>query len=126
MEKNVKDWFDIAESDLKAARHSLESKDYYVCAFLAQQAAEKALKAVFLNMHKDAPPKIHDLEFLAEKVKAPEEIIMESIKLGRTYLISRYPGTGAEIAPKYFNKKISEEHLKEAEVVIKWCKKMLS
>lgn len=61
------EWLDHAMSDLALARLGMESADVLseqVC-FHAQQAAEKALKAVLL--HQQIPfPLIHDLDELIE------------------------------------------------------------
>ena len=42
-------WWKQAERDLKSAKNSFNSKDYYVSAPLSQQAAKKALKLVVSN-----------------------------------------------------------------------------
>jgi HEPN domain-containing protein len=39
-------WLDQAENDLKFARHALEGEFYHQVCFIAQQCAEKALKAI--------------------------------------------------------------------------------
>ncbi len=43
------DWFRQAEADLAHARNALAAGDYEWSCFAAQQAAEKATKAVFLH-----------------------------------------------------------------------------
>ena len=48
------DWFRQAEADLRHARHALEDGDFEWSCFAAQQAAEKALKAVFQKLGMDA------------------------------------------------------------------------
>ena len=44
------DWFRQAEADLKHARNAENDGDYEWSCFAAHQAAEKALKAVFLKL----------------------------------------------------------------------------
>ena len=59
-------WLAYARSDLNAARALLRDPDYYprqVC-FLSQQAAEKALKAVFVLLDVEFPF-THDLDACA-------------------------------------------------------------
>jgi len=46
MPRRHEDWLAQAKRDLKAARDSLSSGNYEWTAFQAQQAAEKALKAL--------------------------------------------------------------------------------
>ena len=48
------DWFRQAEADLQHARNAREDGDYEWSCFAAHQAAEKALKAVFLKLGMDA------------------------------------------------------------------------
>ncbi len=45
MQEEVKNWWDQANEDLKAAKDSLKTRHYAWASFQAQQAAEKALKA---------------------------------------------------------------------------------
>jgi len=45
-------WLMQAVRDLETARNSLNSGDYYASAFWAQQAVEKALKALLLSWGK--------------------------------------------------------------------------
>ncbi|MDR0871048.1 MAG: HEPN domain-containing protein [Planctomycetaceae bacterium] len=69
----VKQWFRIANSDLKIARRCLAEADDGVwvntepeiACFHCQQAVEKALKG-FLVFYEIDPPKIHDLKVLCE------------------------------------------------------------
>jgi HEPN domain-containing protein len=48
------DWFRQAEADLAAARDSLAAGHFEWACFTAQQAAEKAVKALFLHRGMDA------------------------------------------------------------------------
>ena len=50
MGNRYKDWFRQAEADLRHARNALEDGGYEWSCFASHQAAEKALKAVFLNL----------------------------------------------------------------------------
>ena len=49
MDKNVQDWWRQAEADLDTAIFNLNGKKYYASVIFAQQAAEKALKALFFE-----------------------------------------------------------------------------
>lgn len=48
MENAVKDWFLQTEADLDSAEYNLAGGKYYAAVIFAQQAAEKALKAVYI------------------------------------------------------------------------------
>jgi HEPN domain-containing protein len=60
-------WLRQAERDLAHARRSAEHGDPEWACFAAQQAAEKALKAVLIDLG-TRPPPIHDLTALARAV----------------------------------------------------------
>jgi HEPN domain-containing protein len=92
----AKIWLSYAKSDLDAAYALLDSGDFFprqIC-FLAQQAGEKALKAilVFLDMNF---PKTHDLDHIRELIPEGWEVkekFPELYELSVWAVESRYPG----------------------------------
>lgn len=119
------EWICHAESDIRLARLGIEDESVYlgqIC-FHAQQAAEKAIKAVLLFRGIDFPL-IHDIEellVLAEQggVDLPDNISQAS-KLSPYAVETRYPGSWMEI----FDDDV-DEALQIAEDTITWAKKML-
>jgi HEPN domain-containing protein len=69
----VREWLSKVNADLLASRHLLkeESKLAFVSAFHAQQAVEKALKAL-LVWHQIEFPKTHDIRQLLDLLTSPE------------------------------------------------------
>jgi HEPN domain-containing protein len=64
----VKEWFEIASTDLHTAVHLFETmrpKPLEIICYHCQQAAEKALKAYLIDCEIE-PPRIHDLEKLCQ------------------------------------------------------------
>ena len=47
MPRRVDDWLRQADKDLKHAKNAMEDGDYEWACFASQQAAEKALKALY-------------------------------------------------------------------------------
>lgn len=80
-----------AEKDYEAAKRNFDIKQYYLVAFLCQQAVEKALKALYIKKYKRLL-KVHDLVLLARKVDAPSEIQDLCKSLNSYYIETRYPG----------------------------------
>jgi len=119
MKEEVKEWMKQAEKDLRTAKHNIKSKDYYAACFWCQQSTEKGFKALLIK-NTESFPKIHDLKRLAELNKAPEEIIELSTKINPSYIAARYPNVAAK-----YNKKSSEETIKNCDKVLKWIKKNL-
>ncbi|MFA6530832.1 MAG: HEPN domain-containing protein [Candidatus Micrarchaeia archaeon] len=123
MQEDVSLWLKQADEDFKTAELTFKSRRYYASAFLSQQAAEKALKAVYIRKFNDLA-KVHDLVFLGRKVSLPEALVKDCIYLGRAYIESRYPGELKTPAEK-FSSGDAERCLAIAEDVIKWVKTIL-
>ena len=113
------DWLRHARSDLVLARtEQPEGVLSEALCFHAQQAAEKALKAVLVHLGRDVPH-THDIEalndLLAEILEVPEAVV-EADRLTTYAVLTRYP---ADVAP------VSEgehrEAVRQAEVVFAWA-----
>lgn len=78
--KEAKGWIERAKKDLSRAELLFANKDWEDCAFHSHQAAEKALKALYILKFKRLW-KIHDLEKLCLTLKADKKIIKISKEL---------------------------------------------
>ncbi|MFZ5909955.1 MAG: HEPN domain-containing protein [Chloroflexota bacterium] len=92
----AKRWMEYAKSDLDAAYTLLEKGDFFprqIC-FMAQQAGEKALKAILVYL--DLPfPHTHDLDHIRELIPAGWEVkekFPQLYDLSVWAVESRYPG----------------------------------
>ncbi|HHW15591.1 MAG TPA: HEPN domain-containing protein [Firmicutes bacterium] len=87
------DWLNEAQADLRHARHSLEQGEYNWACFAAQQAAEKAVKAVHFRVGQVAWG--HSvralLEELPEDVQPAADLIDKAKILDKHYIPARYP-----------------------------------
>lgn len=116
--EDPREWLNRARSNLVLAR--AWSADVYLedLCFNAQQAVEKAIKALLIQ-HNIEFPYVHDLSRLLTVLEKAGQEIPESIKqaerLTRFAVFSRYPG----ISPP-----VTQEEYKEAvllaEEVIRW------
>ena len=95
-------WFSKAVADLQAARLMHEAGDRtepWIAVFHAQQAAEKAMKAM-LVIEQIPFPKSHDLERIRGLLPSTSGLppATEMAVLSQVALVSRYPdiGLGAE------------------------------
>ena len=113
-------WIKKAESDLRKAKILFKAAEYDGTVFYSQQTAEKALKAVHINMGLGLI-KTHELGSLSRKVKAPKNIQEKGILLNPYESFSRYPDRNDEI----FDKKNSIDALKYSQEVLLWCKQRL-
>ena len=117
--EEIKSWLEQAERDLKAAKDSLKAGNYEWACFQAQQASEKALKALYIKRHEKLL-KVHDLVLLARKLDAPEEIVIICSKINPSYVDTRYPDL-----LKDYSEKESEDIINSAGKVLEWIKKNL-
>jgi HEPN domain-containing protein len=120
-----RDWLAHAESDLNLARIARERQDVLPeqACFHAQQAAEKALKAVLL-FERIEFPLVHDLKALIgllrdEAVSLPPEV-REAGSLTPYAVEARYPGHLEAITPSDV-----DEAIRLAEVILRWAEGIL-
>lgn len=74
MKHEIKQWLEQGMRDLNAAHASFQSGNFEWSSFQAQQAAEKALKALLLHKT-ESLVKAHDLVVLAKRCQASDDII---------------------------------------------------
>jgi len=97
MRREANLWLRSAEDDIIDAEFFLSNKRYFRTAFFAQQAVEKVLKALFLALAREDPPKIHSLtelyRILNEKsgFRLPESVEEQLYFLNKFYTVSQYP-----------------------------------
>jgi HEPN domain-containing protein len=122
------DWLRQARRDLDHAREDLKSGYYEWGCFSAQQAAEKAVKALYQHLHAEAwghsVRKL--LESLPESHKCSQEIIESGASLDKFYIPTRYPNGFDVGAPEdYYLRKDLEEAIIHAESIIRFCQDKL-
>src|SRR5262245_49557267 len=88
-----RDWWGQCERDLRHAENALDDSDFEWAAFAAQQAADKALKALIMAFGGD--PWGHSItgliEALPPRTLAVDEIIEAASRLDKHYIPARYP-----------------------------------
>lgn len=112
-------WWKHSLSDLKTAEYNLEGGLLNAAAFYAQQAAEKALKA--LQIAKLGKfERTHDLVYLAKSINAPAEILRLCELIAPFYTVTRYPN--AEVP---FDKRKVSSVVKTSREVVEWARRNL-
>ncbi len=120
------DWFRQAEADLRHARNSLEDRDFEWSCFAAQQAAEKALKAVFQKLGMDAWG--HTLTALIgnlpDSAAQPSETLVNYARmLDKHYIPTRYPNGFASGAPTdFYTEEEAQNAIRNAEAILEFCR----
>ena len=129
MAQRAHDWFRQAEADLRHARNSLKAGDYDWSAFASQQAAEKAIKALFQRLHLDAWGHVLSvlLNQLPENVKPASELVDRAKELDKHYIPTRYPNGFERGAPvDFYTAKEAEEAIANAEAILEFCRNKIS
>jgi HEPN domain-containing protein len=125
MPERSRDWFRQAESDLRHARNARDDGDYDWAAFACHQAAEKAIKAVFQQLHLDAWG--HMLTALLGHLPPehqPNETLVDSAKsLDKHYIPTRYPNGFERGAPvDFYTEREAVDAIRDAETIIEFCR----
>lgn len=120
---------DQARGDLEHARADVRGGFYDWACFSAQQAAEKAIKAVFEKLGREAWG--HSvaglLEELAELRMVPEELHQLALELDKAYIPTRYPNAHQRGAPRRLYTRAEAERLVGyAARVVEFCEGLLA
>jgi HEPN domain-containing protein len=119
------EWLNRARSNLARAKADIRIPHVYLedLCFDAQQAAEKAIKAVLLNLRVRFPYH-HDLADLLDLVQKTGKSVPKPVKdagrLTRFAVVTRYPGIAEPITRRDYRRavKIAEKVLNWAETLI--------
>ena len=125
------DWLRQAEADLKHAELSQRERDYEWSCFAAQQAAEKAVKALYMSLHGDAwgHSLLVILRSLPQAIAAAvgPEILDAARALDKLYFPTRYPNGFDMGAPAdYFTERDARESVAYAKSILTFCRAHLS
>lgn len=99
----------------------METGGYHFVAFLAQQAAEQALKGLWLFRGDGLPPRSHNLVELARALNAPEETIDACARLGPHYMASRYPDVAEGNPADNYTRTLASALLHDGTAIFQWC-----
>jgi len=124
MPDRSRDWLAQAKRDLNHAVNARKDKDFEWSCFSAQQAAEKAVKAVFIHLHGEGwGHSVYGLlKALSDKIKVPQKLLETAKILDKHYIPTRYPnGFERGIPADYYTDKEAKEAIKNAQEIIKFC-----
>ena len=101
MPNRSEDWFKQARKDLEQAGESRDAGRHEWACFAAQQAAEKAVKALHLFHSQEAWGHVvaRLLQELPAGVSVPQELLDKAKVLDNSYIPARYPDSHPAGAP---------------------------
>src|SRR5215475_10373250 len=114
-----REWLNRAMSNLALAKSKIPGTYLEDLCFEAQQAAEKAIKAVMIRRNIEFPY-VHDLarllSMLEEAGEGIPEMVRKAEELTRYALITRYPGIARPVSEQEY-----AEAVAVAEEVVRWA-----
>lgn len=128
MERSA-DWMDQAQGDLEHAKSDLAGGFYEWACFSAQQAAEKAVKALFQRWGEEAwGHSVADLlEAASGRVPVPEELKEGALELDKAYILARYPNAHPSGSPRRrYTRREAERLIDHAERILRFCENLLA
>jgi HEPN domain-containing protein len=118
------DWMRQARLDLDHARLAADASHVEWAVFAAQQAAEKACKALHMSLGSDAWG--HDLTALLEALpqghRAADDLIDRAKSLDKHYIPSRYPNGFDQGTPRdHYTVREARQAIADAETILEFC-----
>lgn len=129
MAERAKDWIRQARRDLAHAENDMASGFYEWACFSAQQATEKAVKAVFFSLHAEVwgHSITHLLRELAKNFVIDETLVLSAKNLDKFYIPSRYPNGFDQGTPEdYFTENDAKGAIEDARKIIQFCESKVS
>jgi HEPN domain-containing protein len=123
MTNRAQDWFSQAQRDLLHAEDSRRSGHHEWACFAAQQAAEKAVKALHLHLKQEAWGHVvaRLLDELPDEVIVPQELVEKARVLDNFYIPTRYANGHPSGAPfEHYGTLQSEEAVEYAREIIEF------
>ena len=125
MASRAEDWLRQAQRDLQHARDAFDRETFEWAAFAAQQAAEKAVKALYQRLGAEA--RGHSvtqlLAALPSGARPSHDLIETAKELDKHYITPRYPNSYPEGAPMdFYTRAEAERAIAGAKRIIEHCK----
>jgi HEPN domain-containing protein len=123
------DWITQAQDDLRHAKSDAEHGFYNWACFSAQQAAEKAVKAVFQKMNDEAWG--HSVADLLKELSATHDVdkklMDQAFEIDKAYISTRYPNAHPSGSPAgRYTKEEARRLIGYAENIVTFCSDLLS
>ena len=127
MANRAGDWFAQSERDLEQARSSqAENRHEWAC-FAAQQAAEKAVKALHLMLGQEAWGHVISRLLSELPIGVSNELVSMGMVLDNFYLPTRYANGHPEGAPfQHYGRLQSDEAIRYAGEIIEFVRSQMA
>ena len=129
MPNRARDWLNQATRDLEQAEDSRQAGRHEWACFAAQQAAEKAVKALHLHLGQEAWGHVvaRLLQELPDTIRVPGELVEKGRVLDSFYIPPRYPNSHPEGAPfEHYGPLQSEEAIRYAHEILELSRSQMA
>ena len=129
MPNRARDWLNQATRDLEQAEDSRRAARHEWACFAAQQAAEKAVKALHLHVGQEAWGHVvaRLLQELPDTIRVPGELVEKGRVLDSFYIPPRYPNSHPEGAPfEHYGPLQSEEAIRYAHEILEFSRSQMA
>lgn len=122
----IKYWLKTSEADIDAAAQLLKAKKFPHALFFAHLSLEKMLKALFIYIREEYPPKTHNVLLLARtlNIEISKEEEKQLIEINSFNMEARYPDEKFKFYKKCTHD-FSHEYFKIIKEMRLWLKKKL-
>ena len=120
MKEEIRNLFDQGRKDLEVAEKNFKLEEYYISAFLCQQAIEKYLKAYFMIKNGKSAGPTHSLIYLAKETKLPKVFYNFLGSLTPEFITTRYPDVAGDAPYKLYQKEKVEDYIKKSKELVIW------
>ncbi len=123
MDKETKNWIDMADYDIVTAKQMLKTGRYVYVIFMCHLAIEKSLKAIVYEETNKLPPKTHDLIYLLSigNIKLAGDLLDFIGIINNAAIVTRYPEDLSKLVSNY-PKEIAKRYLDKTLEVVKCIK----
>jgi HEPN domain-containing protein len=129
MPNRARDWLNQASRNLEQAEDSRRATRHEWACFAAQQAAEKAVKALHLHLGQEAWGHVvaRPLQELPDTIRVPGELVEKGRVLDTFYIPPRYPNSHPEGAPfEHYGPLQSEEAIRYAHEILEFTRSQMA
>ena len=127
MEKRTEEWLRQADYDMDTADYMFQGGRYLYAVFMCHLAVEKALKGLYFERLREAPPRSHSLVYFLKAVGIlpPESPGKFIVRLSEASIPTRYPEDLAKVQQMY-TEDVVRDILTGGKETLAWTRAQLS
>jgi HEPN domain-containing protein len=125
MRQDTDPWWRQAEADLQVADLALTGGLYFAVSWFSHQAAEKAIKALYIEQNGRQANRVHDLNHLGRVVAATTEINRDLATLDPAFNQTRYPDVTGVAPVDLITASRASRDIEAARRVLLWVQSQL-